>query len=339
MKLQISAITMTLTILCGNAFATSLPGPVVDTAWLSKNLAEVQVVDVRSNAKSFITQAEFETDKKTGKKTLVEVGGHIPGAVFVPFKAIRADRMENGQKLSYMLPEKAAFEKLMQTSSLVAGKPIVLVSASQNALDVDEALRLYWQLKYFGEDQVAVLNGGMAAWLAEGRDVVVTPAPVTAGNWKATAERKELVATSEDVASAEHNKVQLVDARNGAQFLGLGKREYVSAFGHIKGAHLVTPDVLFKNEGPAVKFYSADTYRSIYTMSGIQPDAPSVAYCNSGHLAAGPWFIQHELLGNQHVQLYDGSMHKWTLEKRPVESVAVAAMPATCSVGANTPGC
>lgn len=323
----------------GSAFAAALPAPVVDSTWLAKNLADVQVVDVRSNPKTFTSLPEFETDKKTGKKNLVEIGGHIAGSLLVPFGQIRAERVENGMKIGYMIPDKAAFERLMQTAGIAAGKPIVLVPVGQSPQDIDEALRLFWQLKYFGEDQVAVLNGGMAAWLAEGHEAVATPPQAPVGNWLAKAERKELVATSDDVASAAEHRVQLVDARPGAQYLGLAKQPYVATFGHIKGAHLVTPDLLFKADGPALKFYSPETYRSIYTASGLQPDSPAITYCNSGHLAAGPWFIQHEVLGNKQVQLFDGSMHKWTLEKRPVEGIAAATMAATCAAGTSASGC
>ncbi|MGE5468746.1 MAG: sulfurtransferase [Ignavibacteria bacterium] len=338
MTVQKTALALAAVAACTRAFA-ALPGPVVDSAWLARNIGDVQVVDVRSNPRTYTTPAQFETDKKTGKKTLVEVGGHIEGSLLVPFGQIRAERVENGLKIGYMIPEKSAFEKLMQSAGLTAGKPIVLVPIGQGAQDVDEALRLYWQMKYFGEDQVAVLNGGMASWLAEGREAVVTPPAQTIGSWRAAAERKELAASSEEVATAAERQIQLVDSRPGAQFLGLSKQPYVAAFGHIKGARSVTPDLLFRSEGPAVKFYSPETYRAIYAANGLRPEAPSVTYCNSGHLAAGTWFIQHEILGNRSVQLYDGSMHKWALEQRPVERIEAATMAATCSSGTATPGC
>jgi thiosulfate/3-mercaptopyruvate sulfurtransferase len=74
-------------------------------------------------------------------------------------------------------------------------------------------------------------------------------------------------------------------------------------------------------------------------MSGILIDQPAVSYCNSGHLAAGPWFIEYELIGNKKTSLYDGSMHLWTLQKRPVEGVTLTPMPATCAAGTTAPGC
>jgi thiosulfate/3-mercaptopyruvate sulfurtransferase len=56
----------------------------------------------------------------------------------------------------------------------------------------------------------------------------------------------------------------------------------------------------------------------VFAAQGIDANAPSVSYCNTGHMAAGSWFIQSEILGNPQVRLYDGSMHEWTTLGRPV---------------------
>ncbi|MGB5396371.1 MAG: rhodanese-like domain-containing protein, partial [Gammaproteobacteria bacterium] len=58
--------------------------------------------------------------------------------------------------------------------------------------------------------------------------------------------------------------------------------------------------------------------RQMATELGISPDANMITYCNSGQLASASWFVFSELLGNKNVKLYDGSMHQWALEKRPV---------------------
>jgi thiosulfate/3-mercaptopyruvate sulfurtransferase len=337
MQFRLTAFALTAAVLAGNTWAVELPGPVVDSQWLAKNLKEVQVVDIRSD-KSFTGQPAFETDQKSGKKVLSELGGHLANALAVSFGTIRADRVVNGQKVSYLVPEKADFEKLMQNAGLRANRPIVIVTKGMDAAEIDEGLRLFWQLKYFGEDRVAMLDGGLAAWVAEGRDVLSTAPAAEIGDWKAKAERKELLASPDEVASAGSD-TQIIDARGAAQYYGLGKRDYVFSFGHIKGAKLLPAEVLFRKDGPAVKFFSPQTYRAIFALSGIATDQPAITYCNSGHLASGPWFIEHELIGNQHVQLFDGSMHIWTLQKRPVESIALAPLAPTCAPGAQTPGC
>ena len=307
------------------AQAGVLPGPVVDTAWLAANLDKVQVVEVRGNVKSFTGKPEFETDAKSGKKTLSEVGGHITGSRLLDMKNMRTERKFGELKVKYMIPEMNAFEKVVQAAGVDADKPIVLVPVGTETTDVDDALRVYWQLKVYGEDDVAVLDGGMASWLIENRPYSSDAAPAKAGNWKAKADRSaRYFADSDDVAKTIAAKnATLVDARDMKQYYGLTKRDYVGAYGHLDGARLYPPELMLKTASGAVKFMSADTYRALMTAQGIDPAAPSIAYCNSGHLSSGPWFVLSEVLGNPSAKVYDGSLHQWTLENRQL----VGAVP------------
>lgn len=319
MHLTPRALGATLLSLSLNfAFAATLPGPLVDASWLAEHLDQVQVVDVRSNVKSYTTPPEFDTDAKTGKKTLSEVGGHLAGSRLIDMKTMRTERQVGGLKVKYMIPAQADFEKAVRAAGVTAGKPIVLVPVGSDVADVDEALRVYWQLKVYGEDNIAVLDGGMANWLGEGRAVSTDAAPPQTGNWSATADRSaQYFAGTEDVAKAMASRsATLVDARDAKQFNGLTKRDYVGAYGHLDGAKLYPTDLMFKTAGGAVKFMSPATYRGLLAAQGIDPQAPAITYCNSGHLSSGPWFLMSEVLGNHQTRLYDGSLHEWTLEQR-----------------------
>lgn len=313
----LAALGLALTTLAAQAL--DLPGPVVDAAWLAKNQAEVQVLEVRSDFASFTRQPEFETDRKTGKKVLTEVGGHLPGARLIDFKQVRAERLVGERKLKYMIPEKADLQARLRAAGVAADKPIVLVPAGQDISDVSEALRLYWTLKFYGEDRLAVLNGGMAGWLAEGREVSTAPVAAQTGNWQAGTERPQWLAGSDDVAKASTGKAaQLIDARTLPQFHGLSKREYVNGYGHIAGAKVLAPELLTRSSNGALYFYPAKVYDALLRATDIDPGAPAITYCNSGHLAAGPWFVMSEIVGNKSTRLYDGSLYLWTLEKRPL---------------------
>lgn len=300
-----------------------LPGPLVDTQWLAANADKVQIVEVRGNTKSFTAQPELVTDAK-GKKSIDEVGGHIPGAVLVDAKKMRTDRKYGELTVKYMIPEAADFEKYVRASGVVAGKPLVLVPVGMDVADINDALRMYWQFKVYGEDEVAVLDGGYATWLLEGR-AFSKDAAATAGNWSVKSDRStRYFATSEDVAKASESKsATLVDSRDAPLFHGVVKRDYVGGFGHIAGAKLYPTDLMFKSSGGALKFMAPATYRGLMGAQGIDEKAEAITYCNSGHLSSGPWFVMSEILGNKHVKLYDGSLHQWTLEKRPM-SGAVA---------------
>ena len=307
--------------------AVTLPSVLVSTQWLAENKDKVQIVEVRSNVKSFVEQPEVETDAKSGKKTVVEVGGHIPHSRLVDMKNMRTDRVFGDLKVKYMIPEKTVFEKAMQAAGVDASAnlPIVLVPVGAEPSDLDDVLRVYWQLKIYGEDNMAVLNGGIAKWLLEGREHSRAPASAKTGNWLAKADRSaQYFATSEDVAKVSADKTAtLIDSRDLRSFHGLGKRDYVGAYGHIQGARNYSPDLLVNTANGVATFMPANTYRALMQAQGIDPAAPAITYCNSGHLASGPWFIVSEILGNSSAKLYDGSMHQWTLEKRPV----VGAVP------------
>jgi thiosulfate/3-mercaptopyruvate sulfurtransferase len=322
---QVASATLVWTFGAAASLAQGLPGPIVDSAWLAANMDKVQVVDVRGNVKSFATAPEFDTDAKTGKKTLSEVGGHLANSVLIDMKTMRTERKVGELTVKYMIPERAAFEKTVQAAGVNADKPIVLVPVGSEVTDVDDALRVYWQFKVYGEDNIAVLDGGMANWLVEGRPYVTDAAAATAGNWVAKADRSaQYFAASDDVAKAIASKsATLVDSRDVKQYLGLGKRDYVSAYGHLEGAKLFSPDLMVKTAGGAVKFMSPNTYRALFTAQGIDPAAPSISYCNSGHLSSGPWFLMSEVLGNKSAKLYDGSLHEWTMEKQAL----VGAVP------------
>jgi thiosulfate/3-mercaptopyruvate sulfurtransferase len=86
--------------------------------------------------------------------------------------------------------------------------------------------------------------------------------------------------------------------------------------GHIPGAKNFPNELLTGPTGKA-SFSSAAQLQELSKAMGINPKANTITYCNSGHLASGSWFLYSEVLGNKNVKLYDGSMHEWTLEKRP----------------------
>ena len=313
-----------LTCLASVAHAVALPGPVVSAEWLANNLKDVQVIEVTSDVAAFVRKPTVETDKKSQKPVVLETGGHIDGALLFDFNKARTEKLMADKKVKFLIPEKADFEKVVRAVGINTGKPIVLVPIGQDIADIDEALRLLWQFKVFGEDNIAVLDGGMAGWLANGRPYSVAKSDVATGNWAATAYRRELVASSDQVAEASKTgKSALIDSRAPSQYFGVSKRDYVAGYGHIAGAKDFAPELLTRSAGGALYFLNKKTYEDLLTASGINPTAPAISYCNSGHLAAGSWFVANQILGNKAVSLYDGSLHLWSMEGRPLEGVAL----------------
>ena len=196
------------------AQAATLPGPLVESDWLKANLANVVILDVRADLRSFTAKPVFRTDKKSGTRKLLRVGGHIKGAHLLSYGKIRGTQEINGVKVTRMALPRAEFEGLLQNAGINKDDAVVIVTKGASTGDMTIATRVFWQMKYFGHDNLAILNGGMAQWLMDGNEVS-TAAPASAkGNWVASGERKHVLATSDQVKSAsEKGDITLIDAR------------------------------------------------------------------------------------------------------------------------------
>lgn len=303
-------------------WAFTVPAPLIDATWLKANKNKVVILDIRKDTKSFTKQPVFKTNKKTKKKKLVRVGGHIPGSALVPYKQVRSKQVIDGKKVSKMLPDKKIFEKILQKAGVNKGDAIVIVTKGQNNGDITIATRFYWQMKYYGFTNMAILDGGVADWIVSGNNISSKAKKIKKGNWTSTALQPDVLASSTDVQQAINNKAQLIDNRNISQYLGTWKKSYVYAKGHIPTAKNYPTEILTSTKIPA-KFLPLKSLKTLNTALGIDSNAPTITYCNSGHLATGSWFVMSELMGNKNVKMYDGSMHQWTLEKRPVKSMIV----------------
>ncbi|MGQ9724149.1 MAG: sulfurtransferase [Tepidimonas sp.] len=319
---------LTASLLGLSAWAqTALPGPVVSTQWLADHLDKVQVVEVRRDPKTFTSAPELAT-AKDGKKTLEEFGGHIPGSRLFLAKELQSEREIRGVKVKYLLPERDAFERAAQAAGIDADRPIVLVPEGLSIGDVETTTRLAMLLKSYSDTPMALLDGGMVAWLLEGRPWSTDAAPAKTGTWRATVDRfARYVVDSPQVASAAEKKdVQLLDARPAGMHLGVFKRDYVYAYGHIAGSRNVPLDTLYVTKGSTIRLLPAASYRALFQTYGIDPAKPTITYCNSGNNSSLAWFVMSEILGNAQVSNYDGSLHQWTLEKRPLQAPVPPAM-------------
>ena len=182
------------------------------------------------------------------------------------------------------------------------------------------ATYLYWQLKYYGHDEVALLDGGTAKWTAEKRETRSGNDSATSrGNYSVQKVQKHILATTAEAKRAfESKSADLLDARPFSQFIGIDKRDYVDEFGHIPGAKLLPFDVfspMAMGKGATLPMRSAIN-RGIAALA-LTPERPVIAYCNTGHIASVDWFVLHELLGFKYVALFDGSMHAWAKQGLP----------------------
>ena len=163
------------------------------------------------------------------------------------------------------------------------------------------AARGWFMLRHFGADRVAILDGGMQRWLAEGRPTESgEPRPRNA-RFDAV-ERSGEVVTKDQVAAGAGTA--LLDARGKGRFEGSepDPRPGVAP-GHIPGARNLPFGLLYREDG---RLKVADELQCLFEEAGINPAEPFVASCGSGVTAASLIFAAH-LLGNDEARLYDGS--------------------------------
>ncbi|MDH3630245.1 MAG: rhodanese-like domain-containing protein [Gammaproteobacteria bacterium] len=273
--------------------AVEFPGPLVKGEWLANNIDEVVVLDVRKNIKSF-------TD------------GHIPGAILVDVKEIRIERDINDKNITRMRPDPASFEKFMRAHGINSDSIVVLTHRGKTSGQVTGAARLYWHMKYFGFDRVTLLDGGNPSWVASLEDLVTEVDTVTPGNYVVGDEKPDMVATMEQVRAAmQDDAVTLIDTRELRYHVGLEKKDYVYANGHIPGSRNMPYKFLNPMKG-GNRYFDRESYLSLLDSLRINTGDSLILYCNSGYEASSAWFVLREILGKQDVKLYDGSLHQWT---------------------------
>jgi thiosulfate/3-mercaptopyruvate sulfurtransferase len=307
-------LSMAILLASGSAWCLQLPGPLVETDWLARHLEDsaLVVLDVRADAANF---AKAPPAKPDPRAPLV---GHIPSARLWTFDKVRETRVIDGVKLDKMAPTRESFTTLMRALGVRNNDAVVVVANANDTGSLTQATRAYWTLKYFGHDNVALLNGGTWKWVRENRPLSHVPVAIPASDYLPSAERRELLATTDEVQHASRTgSVQLVDGRTANYYVGQSMTADVTAKGHIPRARMLA-HVEIADEKTKL-FKSPAELRALAQEMGIDPARPAISYCNTGHLASGPWFVLSELLGNKQVKLYDGSMHEWSKDaSRPV---------------------
>lgn len=328
--LHLFATVFSLFLYAGVSHAEILPGHLVDADWLEQNVDKITLLDVRADVNSFSKRSKGGSPVNpcgagVKGKDVEPVAGHIPDAALVRWSLLTTQQTVAGQKTDGWLPEQEDFERLMQKSGVNNEKPVVITHKGEKAIETAMAARLYYTLKYYGHNQVAILDGGTAAWLQSGRKVKFGRSNSKRGNFTAKTGHSEMVATMDDVKTlSESGKDQLLDIREPAGFLGVSRNIAgvdLQWHGHIPGSKNVPMTLLSNDVGPAAYLFDKDTLQQSLSLMGASPDSPTTVYCNTGVMASVGWFVLSEILGNDKVRLYDGSMQEWALSKMPLAAM------------------
>jgi thiosulfate/3-mercaptopyruvate sulfurtransferase len=256
--------------------------------------------------------------------------GHLPGAVYVDLDSDLADPPGAGGR--HPLPEPARFEAAMRRAGVHAGRAVV----AYDDADSTTAARLWWTLRYFGHDQVRVLDGGYSAWAAAGMPVTAEVPEPAGGDFTADAGHMPVLDAAGAAALARSGV--LLDARAAERYRGESEPVDPVA-GHIPGALSAPATANVTADG---RFMTPAELREHFTSLGVpaaahggpppadqqmserQPSGPGVgAYCGSGVTAA------HEVLALSlagiPAALYVGSWSGWVTD--PSRPAATGADP------------
>lgn len=289
--------------------AASVPGPLVDTAWLAAQVGNpaVVMIDVRDDPANFSRQL---TDKEKADPR-APIVGHIAGARLLDWKLVRENRLIDGVMLDKMVPTRQGFEAVMRKLGVRNDQAVIIVTNGKDSAAVTMGTRVYWTLKYFGHDNLALLDGGLKKWQAESRPVAFDNPAVLPSEFTVGTMQPRLLAQLDDVEKALKTPATgLVDGRTADFYVGQSITSDVKAKGHIPGARMLSHKDLIDDKTGT--FLPKGELLALAKEAGINVEGDSISYCNTGHLASGPWFVISELLGNSKARLYDGSMHEWT---------------------------
>ena len=263
----------------------------VTTEWLARHLADadVRVVD----GSWHMPQARRDAAREFGD-------GHLPGAVFFDIDRIA----DTSSGLPHMLPSPEAFARAAGALGIGDGDRVVVYDSR----GVASAARVWWTFRVFGHDAVAVLDGGLPKWRAEGRPVIAGAAAPATRRFTPRF-RPELVRGLADItANLTSGREQIVDARSRARFAATEPEPRAGLRGgHIPGSLNLPYEELYEVDGT---LRPAATLREAFTRAGVDLDRPVVTTCGSGITASVLALALHEV-GRPDAAVYDGSWTEW----------------------------
>ncbi|HEX7351071.1 sulfurtransferase [Brachybacterium sp.] len=272
--------------------AYARPEKLVTTQWLADQLADGRPEDL----------VVVESDEDV----LLYETGHIPGAVKVDW------HLDLNDPVTRDYVDGAGFAKLMDASGITRDTTVVIYGDKSNWW----AAYALWVFELFGHQDVRLLDGGRAAWQAEGRELTTSDEGIPAAtSGYPVVERQDapIRAYREDVLDFLGGP--LIDVRSPQEYSG--ERTHMPDYpqeGTVRGGHIPTArsvpwaraaaeDGRFKPRADLAAIYQEEL--------GFDTTTPTVVYCRIGERSAHSWFVLTYLLGFENVRNYDGSWTEW----------------------------
>lgn len=271
-----------------NGTSYAHPEMLVETAWVAANLN-------RPNT----SLVEVDVD------TTAYEQGHIPGAVGWNWQKDTQDQVCRD------IPSPEAFEALMERSGISNDTTVILYGDNNNWF----AAYTLWLMKYYGHDNVRLMNGGRQKWVNEGREMTTAAPQVEPGDYEIGEMNEAFRALHPFVEESVGQRGRtMVDVRSPDEFSGKLlapanlPQEGSQRGGHIPGAANIPWASAVAEDGT---YKSRTELEEIYGSKGVTGDKQVITYCRIGERSSHTWFALKYLLGYEDVRNYDGSWTEW----------------------------
>jgi len=275
------------------------PEVLVDTEWVSKN-------PPNDNRKL----VEVDYDPENGYRK-----GHIKGASLIWWKR------DINDPIARDIVNKEQFQELMAKNGIKPDTEVIMYGDFNNWF----AAFSFWVFKYFGHENIKIMNGGRKKWELENREYTTEEPQIDKTSYTAKEPDEQLREYLDGVKKAlDDNNIVMVDVRSPKEFTGEitappeYPMEHAQRGGHIPGANNI-PWVTAVNDADGT-FKSVEELKQIYESKGITSDKNVICYCRIGERSSHSWFVLKYLLGYPNVSNYDGSWTEWgNMIKNPIE--------------------
>ena len=267
------------------------PKTLVSTEWLATHIKDpdLRILDGSWYLPAQNRDAKAEYD-----------AGHIPGARFFDIDEIADHRSD----LPHMAPPVEKFMSHMRAMGVGDGHQIVIYDGA----GLMSAARVWWLFRLMGQENIAVLDGGLPKWQSEGREIEDLP-PIIRDRHMTVRVQNHLVRDVTQVSAATKlSDHEIIDARSAARFKGTEQepREGLRS-GHIPGSRNVPFGQLLTTNGT---MKSPEDSRAVFEAAGVDLSKPVITSCGSG-VSAAVLCLALERLGKKDHSLYDGSWAEW----------------------------
>lgn len=289
-KLKASFIGVLLFMFCLPGLAAATQNSLVSVDWLAKNLNKKNMV--------ILDVSEFIHYEKE----------HVPGAV----KAFGPWMSMNREFVGFMMPPEADLVDMIQGYGVNNDSFVIVYDEGITPKDTAKSARALWTLHTLGFDNVAILDGGMAAWVQTEKPVSTKTVAPLGGDFTGKMVDAKVATLADVKKKIGSSKVYFVDNRIADQYFGHEKNSEISRSGHIPNA-LLWPQSFMTIAG--VNFrpsYFRETKELQQMAKGIHLPSDKnieiITYSNHGLAAAMGYFVLHDLLGYKNVKIFDGSI-------------------------------